>query len=70
MRDLLRPLGFNDAKVSVLSSSASSTESVRVEARVVTDPVGKIQTALADYGKVGAGGGGVPAGQLRGAPSC
>ncbi len=50
VRDLLRPLGFNDAKVSVLSSSASSTESIRVEARVVTDPVGKIQKALADYG--------------------
>jgi preprotein translocase subunit SecF len=51
VRDLLRPLGFNDAKVSVLSSSASSTESVRVEARVVTDPVGKVQKALASYAK-------------------
>jgi preprotein translocase subunit SecF len=51
VRDLIRPLGFNDAKVSVLSSSASSTESIRVEARVVTDPVGKVQKALASYGK-------------------
>ncbi len=51
VRDLLRPLGFGDAKVSVLSSSANNTESVRVEARVVTDPVGKVQNALADYAK-------------------
>jgi len=51
VRDLLRPLGFNDANVSVLSSSTSNTQSVRVEARVVTDPVGKVQNALASYSK-------------------
>jgi preprotein translocase subunit SecF len=49
IRDLLSPLGFNDAKVSVLSSTTDNTKSIRVEARVVDDPVGKMQKALAKY---------------------
>jgi preprotein translocase subunit SecF len=51
VRDLLGPLGLGDAKVSVLSSSATSTNSVRVEARVLTDPVGEVEKALARYTK-------------------
>jgi preprotein translocase subunit SecF len=56
VRDLLGPLGFDDAKVSILSASGlgsgESTQSVRVEARVVRDAINKIQRALSDYAKV------------------
>ncbi len=49
MRDLLRPLGFDDAKVSVLSSTTDNNKSIRVEARVVDDSIGKVEKALASY---------------------
>lgn len=46
VRDLLRPLGYADAKVSVLSGDG---QSVRVQARVTTDPTRKAAAALARY---------------------
>ena len=45
VRDVLDPLGFEDAKVSTLSGS--SGESVRVQAEIVRDPVRTIALALA-----------------------
>jgi preprotein translocase subunit SecF len=49
VRDLLKAEGFTDAKVSVLSGNG---ESVRVQARVVEDPVRKATKALSTYGQV------------------
>ena len=46
VRDILDPLGFDDAKVSTLSGS--SGESVRVQAEIVEDPIRTIQGTLAD----------------------
>jgi preprotein translocase subunit SecF len=50
VRDLLRPLGFEEAKVSTLGGAGD--QSIRVQARVVEDPVQRISQALADYGDV------------------
>jgi preprotein translocase subunit SecF len=49
VRDLIRPLGFNDAKVSVLTGQG---QSVRVQAKVVEDAIRKTTKALADYAQV------------------
>jgi preprotein translocase subunit SecF len=49
VRDLIRPLGFSDAKVSVLTGQG---QSVRVQARVVEDATRKASKALADYAQV------------------
>ena len=46
VRDILDPLGFEDAKVSTLSGS--SGESVRVQAEIIEDPIRTIQRTLAD----------------------
>jgi preprotein translocase subunit SecF len=46
VRDMLDQLGFSDAKVSTLSGS--SGQSVRVQAKVIEDPIRKIQNDLAD----------------------
>jgi len=55
LRDLLKPLGFNDATVSVLKD-AQGDSTARVEARVVADPTEDIQNALAAYGHTTAAG--------------
>jgi preprotein translocase subunit SecF len=55
VRDVIRPLGFNDAKVSILTSqgaSGKSQKTIRVEAKVVKDAINKLETALADYAQV------------------
>jgi preprotein translocase subunit SecF len=49
VRDIIRPLGFSDAKVSVLTGQG---QSVRVQARVVEDATRKVSKALADYAQV------------------
>jgi preprotein translocase subunit SecF len=51
VRDVLRPLGFGDSKVSILSPT-SGAQSVHVEAQVVIDPVRKVSQALARYAQV------------------
>ncbi len=51
VRDLIGPLGFNDAKVTVLTDNRGD-RNVRVQARVVSDPTETIAKALAKYGKV------------------
>lgn len=51
VRDVLRPYGFDDAKVSILSSQ-SGAPTVRVQAHVVEDPVRAISKDLARYGQV------------------
>jgi preprotein translocase subunit SecF len=48
VRDVLKPLGFDDATVSVLKD-AQGDSSARVEARVLQDPTETIQNALAAY---------------------
>ena len=50
VRDVLRPLGFSDAKVSTLAGQGG--ESVRVQAHVVKDPINTISDALAKYGHI------------------
>lgn len=50
VRDLLKPLGFNDAKVTTLSGSGG--QSIRVQAHVVKDPLRTVSDALAANGKV------------------
>jgi preprotein translocase subunit SecF len=50
VRDLLRPLGLEEAKVSTLGGSGD--QSIRVHARVVEDPVQTISKELASYGDV------------------
>ena len=49
VRDVLRPLGFADAKVSVLSGDG---QSVRVQARVIEDTTRRTTGALAKYAGV------------------
>lgn len=51
VRDVLRPLGFDDSKVSILSSQGGAP-TVRVQARVVEDPTRTIAKDLAEYGQV------------------
>jgi preprotein translocase subunit SecF len=50
VRDLLRPLGMEEAKISTLGGGGD--QSIRVQAQVVEDPVQTISKELADYGKV------------------
>jgi preprotein translocase subunit SecF len=50
VRDVLRPLGFSDAKVSILSGK--NGQSVNVQERVIADPVQIVQDALATYAGV------------------
>ena len=45
-------LGFSDAKVSVLTPPGGGADTVRVEARVIDDPITVVQDALAKYGGV------------------
>jgi preprotein translocase subunit SecF len=51
VRDLLRPIGFSDAKVSILSPTAGPP-SVHVEAQVVVDPIRKASKNLANYAQI------------------
>ncbi|HEX5096178.1 MAG TPA: protein translocase subunit SecF [Acidimicrobiia bacterium] len=51
VRDLLGPLGFDQAKVTTLQGQGN-TETVRVQAEVVRDPIRTIQRSLADVGQV------------------
>jgi len=53
VRDLLRPLGFSDATVSVLTQR-SGAPIVKVQARVTKDPVVDARDALASYAKTNA----------------
>src|SRR5215831_9863491 len=65
VRDLLKPLGFNDAKISILSPSAGAKQ-IKVEAKVKADPIrtiskqlaasGQISDAAVDFQQNGAGG--------------
>jgi preprotein translocase subunit SecF len=50
VRDVLRPLGFSDATVSILSGA--NGHSVNVQAHLVADPIKTIDDALAAYGGV------------------
>ncbi len=50
VRDVLRPLGFSDATVSILSGA--SGHSVNVQEHLVADPIKQINDALAAYGGV------------------
>lgn len=50
VRDLLRPLGFADSKISVLSGA--NGQSVNVQAHLVADPLLAISDALAKYAHV------------------
>jgi len=50
VRDVLRPLGFADAKVSILSGAKG--QSVNVQEHLVADPIETIRTALATYGRI------------------
>ena len=50
VRDTLRPLGFSDAKVSILSGR--NGQSVNVQEHVVTDPLETVRDVLASYGGV------------------
>ncbi len=50
VRDVLRPLGFADAEVSILSGA--NGQSVNVQEHLVEDPTEVIRTALAQYGRV------------------
>jgi preprotein translocase subunit SecF len=50
VRDVLRPLGFSNAKVSILSGT--NGQSVNVQEHLVADPTETIRTALATYGHV------------------
>jgi len=50
VRDKLRPLGFSDAKVSILSGR--NGQSVNAQEHVVADPIQTIREALATYGHV------------------
>jgi preprotein translocase subunit SecF len=53
VRDVIDPLGFNDAKVQILSATnGGSGKSIRVDAKVVDDPVSRAEKALAKYGHV------------------
>jgi preprotein translocase subunit SecF len=50
VRDVLRPLGFADAKVSTLSGA--NGQSVNVQQHLVADPLTTIEESLAAYGHV------------------
>ena len=50
VRDALRPLGFSDAKVSILSGA--NGQSVNVQEHLVADPTQTIRNTLALYGHV------------------
>jgi preprotein translocase subunit SecF len=52
VRDLLSKAGFGDAKVSVLTPPGGGADTVRVEARVVNDPIDVLRTDLANYGHI------------------
>ncbi len=52
VRTLLTNAGFGNANVSVLTPPGGGTDTIRVEARVVNDPIGEVQSALAKYGHV------------------
>ena len=52
VRAILTKLGFTDAKVSVLTPPGGGTDTVRVEARVINDPITVVQSKLAQYGGV------------------
>ena len=49
VRSLLTTLGFGNANVSVLTPPGSGAQTIRVEARVISDPIVEVQTALANY---------------------
>jgi preprotein translocase subunit SecF len=51
VRDLLQPLGFSDAKISILSPSAGARQ-IKVEAKVKADPIRTISKQLAAYGQI------------------
>jgi preprotein translocase subunit SecF len=53
VRDVLRPLGFSNAKVSILSGA--NGQSVNVQEHLVADPTETIRAALATYGHVANG---------------
>ncbi len=63
---MLDELGFADAKVSVLTPPGGGTDTIRVEARVIDDPLVVVQKALAKYGQVNDAEVTVPAGSRRG----
>jgi preprotein translocase subunit SecF len=50
VRDVLRPLGFADSKVSI--TSGRNGQSVNVQERVIADPVQTVRETLAEYGQV------------------
>jgi preprotein translocase subunit SecF len=50
VRDVLRPLGFADSKVSL--TSGRNGQSVNVQEKVIADPVSTIREDLAAYGRV------------------
>ncbi len=52
VRTILSDLGFGDAKVSVLTPPGGGTDTIRVEARVINDPVDVVRSALAKYGQI------------------
>ncbi|HEV7524682.1 MAG TPA: protein translocase subunit SecF [Acidimicrobiia bacterium] len=52
VRTQLDKVGFRDAKVSVLTPPGGGADTVRVEARVVNDPIATVQSVLAKYGGV------------------
>ncbi len=66
VRTLLGTLGFGDATVSVLTPPGGGTDSVRVEARVIADPINVVQSALAKYGQIDAASVQVPTGTSGG----
>ncbi len=55
VRSLLDGLGFGNANVSVLTPPGGGAQTVRVEAKVIDDPIDAAQTALAKYGGVNPG---------------
>lgn len=62
VRSILSKQGFSDAKVSVLTPPGGGAQTVRVEARVIDDPVVVVQEALARYGGVSSSDVQVPSG--------
>jgi preprotein translocase subunit SecF len=54
VRSLLTGVGFGNANVSVLTPPGGGAQTLRVEARVIGDPIDEVQTALAKYGGVNA----------------
>ncbi len=62
VRSLLENLGFGDATVSVLTPPGGGADTIRVAARVISDPINIVQNALANYGKIDAASVTVPSG--------